>query len=147
MENIDFFHLFSIHPADRFLLEELVSALTDTILCNIEPNNVLQLYQIADLYGFKTILCKAKQFILEHGFLMLRESSFLNLSEKELAHFLEKDRFCSIEDEIVLFLLLYIKQHQLENNEKKVYELMRFIRFPMIVNMDALLPALLAKGR
>jgi len=110
------------------------------------PDNVLSLHQVASVYGFEQIVRRTEQYILEHGYVMLRERSFLALSPQELTRFLTKDRFCTIEDEIALFMLRYIKLHHLEEDERQCEQLLTLVRFPMIVDMEALFPMFIAKG-
>lgn len=73
---------------------------------------------------------------------MLQEPSFIkSLNIDELIFFIADDRFCTVEDELVPFILKYIKEHQVEEKDE-INRLLDVIRFSMLFDGPKMLAML-----
>ncbi|CAH0392031.1 unnamed protein product [Bemisia tabaci] len=120
-------------PAANLLqLTDVRDACCDFLQGQLHPTNCLGIRAFADLHDCIDLLSTSETFIEQHFMEVVECEEFLSLSHQQVSKLISSDRLTVSSEEKVFECVMNWVNHQLENRQKNLAELMEHVRLPLL---------------
>ena len=133
--HIDKENIHPLLPAANFLqLSEVEDKCWEYLERNINSNNCLEVYELANLYSCCRMIDFTKEYIERHFAEVAKSDNFLALTSDQLCGFIKSDKLIVTKEEIVYESILNWIKKDFQNRCDTVSTLMQYIKFPLMEN-------------